>query len=173
MDRALPDAAAPHAEMTVDCDCKSALPKINRALSYWNEKRQNRAMPARRDISPFEIKDVLPIVQFYDVVDGGASYRVRLLGTDVARLFDKDPTGKLFDRGSDSKLVTRMLTIFDQVMSKRKPLIARAEHTAIEKVNHSPIESIYCPLSDDGTDINMIFAATVVLAPYRTPQLVE
>jgi len=171
MDRVLPGATAPHAEMTFDCDCTSALPKINRTLSYWNEKRQYRAMPARRDISPFEIKDVLPIVQFYDVVDRGASYRVRLLGTDVARLFDKDPTGELFDRGSDSKLVTRMLAVFDQVMSQRKPLIARAEHTAIQKINHSPIESIYLPLSDDGTDINMIFAATVVLAPYSATQL--
>lgn len=170
MDRASQGATAPRPEMTFDGDCTSALPKINRAVTYWNEKRRDRAMPARRDISPFEIKDLLSIVQFYDVVDGAASYRVRLLGTDVARLFDKDPTGKLFDRSSDSKLVTRMLAVFDQVVAQRKPLIARAEHTAIQKISHSPIESIYLPLSDDGNDINMIFAATVVLAPYSATQ---
>jgi len=166
-----PGAAAPAAEMTLDWSCVSALPTINRALGYWNEKRRDRAMPARGDISPFEITDLLPVVQLYDVVDRGAAYRVRLFGTAVARLFERDPTGSLFDRASNNALTTRMLHVFDRVVSQRKPLIARAEHTAIDKVSYSPIESIFLPLSADGADINMIFAATVVLAARRTAQL--
>jgi hypothetical protein len=171
MDRMPPDIVPPAAEMTLDWSCTSTMPKTNRALRYWDEKRRERAMPARCDIAPFEITDILPIVQLYDLIDGGASYRVRLFGTVVARLFDKDPTGNVFDRASNQPLVTRMLTVFDHVVLQRKPLIARAEHTAIEKVNHSSIESIFLPLSDNGTDINMIFAATVVLPPRRALQL--
>lgn len=165
--------AAPADGMTLDWSCASALPKIKRALNYWNEKRRDRAMPSRGDLSPFEMTDLLPVVQLYDVVDGGAVYRVRLFGTAVAKLFDTDPTGNVFDRTSGSSLSRRMLTVFDQVVLQRKPLIARAVHTAIDKISYSPIESIFLPLSDDGSDINMIFAATVVPAAPRATELVD
>lgn len=168
LNKALEDGRHGHAAiagMMLDWSGASAWPKINRAMLYWSEKRRERVMPARGDIVPLEIKDILPTVQLYDILDGGAAYRVRLLGTDVARLFEKDPTGSVFDRASNDPLTMRMLHVFDQVVSRRKPLIARAEHTAIERINYSAIESIFLPLSDNGTDINMIFAATVVLAP--------
>ena len=165
MDRVPPEIATPVSGMTLDWTCTSTSPKINRALSYWEAKRREGAMPARRDITPSEIRDILPSVQLYDVVDGGATYRVRLFGTEIARAFEKNPTGNVFDRASNEPLVLRMLAVFDHVLLRRKPLIARAENTAIAKIDYSAIESIFLPLSDNGAEINMIFAATVVFAP--------
>lgn len=120
-------------------------------------------MPARRDIVPSEIKDILPLIQLYDMLDGAAAYRVRLLGTEVAQAFEQSPTGQVFDHTSTHPLVIRMLAVFEQVVKQRKPLIARADRTAIDKRSFAPIESAFLPLSENGIDVNVVLAATVIL----------
>jgi hypothetical protein len=152
-------------EMTFDWSGTSKLPQIARAIGYWHEKRGDRAMPARRDIVPSEIRDILPFIQLYDMLDGAAGYRVRLLGTEVARAFEQDLTGQVFDHTSTHPLVIRTLAVFGQVVKQRKPLIARADRTAIDKLSYAPIESAFLPLSENGVDVDVIFAATIVLKP--------
>lgn len=147
--------------MTLNWDCRSDQPAIVRVRDYWRSKQQGRLMPSRHDIVPAELRDVLPILQIYEVLVGGKAYRVRLVGTKIASAFDSDPTGKVFDRNSHDPLTARMLAVIKHVAQKRMPLIARADRTAVEQMSFTSVESVYLPLSENWADVHAILAATV------------
>jgi len=85
-----------------------------------------------------------------------------LLGTEVACAFEKDPTGSECDRTSNHPVVIRMLAVLGEVARRRKPVIARADRSAIDKLSYAPIESVFLPLSDNGADVDVVFATTIV-----------
>jgi hypothetical protein len=151
--------------MNFDWGAESKTPAFKTALEYWRERCGKRSMPCRADVSPGALRKFLPSVHLYEVFDAGASYRVRLIGTDIANLFEANPTGKLFDRTSKHPLVKRMLCVIQNVARRRQPLLARARRTAIDKVNYAPIESLFLPLSENGSDVSMVLAVTVLGEP--------
>src|SRR5688500_13935566 len=67
-----------------------------RLLAYWNKRRGNRSMPARRDLDPAQIRSLLPNLVLIDVAAGCTDFRFRLLGTAVAAQCVRDHTGKRF-----------------------------------------------------------------------------
>lgn len=147
--------------MILNWDCRSDQPAIVRVRDYWRSKQKGRLMPSRHDIVAAELRDILPILQIYEVLDGGNAYRIRLLGTKIASAFDSDPTGKVFDRNSNDPLTARMLAVFKHVAQERMPLIAYADRTAVEKMSFTSVESIYLPLSENWADVHAVLAATV------------
>lgn len=148
--------------MTLRWDCRSDRSAIVRVYDHWRSKMQGRLMPSRQDIVPSELRDVLPILQIYNVADQGNAYSVRLLGTKIATAMGEDTTGQSFDGSSTAPLVTRMLAVIQRVVRLRRPLIASAERTAIEKMSFAPIESIFLPLSENLVDVHAVLGATVI-----------
>jgi hypothetical protein len=117
--------------MTLNWDCRSEQPAIVRVRDYWRSKRHGRLMPSRHDIMPAEIRDILPILQIYDVIHGGTAYRVRLLGTKIASAFGSDPTGQTSDQNAKDPLTIRMLAVIKHVTQERLPLIALASQEVV------------------------------------------
>ena len=73
-------------------------PKLLSLFEYWNRKRAGEAMPDRGNIDPVEIgPELLPNVLLYEDVQPGARTKYRMVGTEIARQFDRDPTGKFLD----------------------------------------------------------------------------
>src|SRR5882724_9732666 len=72
-------------------------PTLEALLVYWRQQRRGRAMPRRRDIDPIDIPKLLANLQLVDVVDGGARFRYRLIGTASVAAFGTDATGKCID----------------------------------------------------------------------------
>jgi len=52
---------------------------------YWSGKRGQRAMPCRADIDPGDVRALLPHILLIDVLEGGADFRYRLVGTEIER----------------------------------------------------------------------------------------
>lgn len=70
-------------------------PRVRRIYEYWDEKRGNRAMPARRDIDPLSIpRDLLPGIVLTEVLREPPWLRYRLVGTAQVALRGRDPTGQ-------------------------------------------------------------------------------
>lgn len=69
-------------------------PRLRRAWDYWNAKRGSRPMPARRDIDPTEIPDLLPYLVLTEVLQEPPWLRYRLVGTRQVALRGRDPTGQ-------------------------------------------------------------------------------
>jgi hypothetical protein len=79
------------------------------ALTYWENKRAGRRMPARRDLDPvFEIPTLLRWIILVDVLRDPLDFRYRLIGSGVVDRSRRNYTGKLFSElahiGPDSLL---------------------------------------------------------------------
>jgi len=65
---------------------------------YWKAKRAGRPFPGRADIDPLDIPALLPIVFLVDVAREPANYRFRLAGSEFARKYGADPTGRTLEQ---------------------------------------------------------------------------
>lgn len=66
-------------------------------LNYWTVARGSAAMPPIGAIDPLGLKPVLGNVIVLDVLEGGADFRFRLFGTEVAEAARYDWTGSTVD----------------------------------------------------------------------------
>jgi hypothetical protein len=65
-------------------------PILVKMFKYWDSKRTTRSMPARRDIDPTEIPQLLPHIRLTEILDGVTRFRCRLVGTAVEEAFGDD-----------------------------------------------------------------------------------
>lgn len=70
------------------------LPLIKELVAYWEKKRGMRLAPCRADVDPMDLRMHLPNTFIVDVLDGGADFRYRLIGTAVVAGLGRDSTGK-------------------------------------------------------------------------------
>ena len=128
-------------------------PILGRALAYWRQKRNGRAMPSRRDIDPGEIPKLLPHLQLIDIVRG--RFRYRLIGTALADAYGGDYTGQfvddLFDK-SRSQFITK---IYSSIAEARQPGFLRSGYVTAKGLKLIA-NRLYLPLSEDDSTLDMI-----------------
>jgi hypothetical protein len=71
-------------------------PRLQALYDYWDGKRGGRAMPARPDLDPLEMRDWLGHLVLIDVTAEGG-FRYRLYGTKLVDSFGIDMTGRSVD----------------------------------------------------------------------------
>ena len=133
-------------------------PVLARALAYWRAKRGRRAMPRRRDIDPTEIASLLPHLQLIDVVEGGARYRYRLVGTSLVEAFGGEYTGKYLDELFTSERLANARRVYGTVVERRLPVFLRNRYSTTLDVEMIA-NRLYMPLSPDGRTVTLILGA--------------
>jgi len=132
-------------------------PILGPALAYWMQKRGDRLMPSRRDIDPTEIpRKILPNLQLIDVVDGGARFRYRLVGTATVEAYGKDFTGQHPDEIFSPDLRNFLHDTFCRVCRSQAPLYLRNRYITARNLQLFSAR-IYMPLSDDAAEVSHIF----------------
>ena len=132
-------------------------PVLGPALAYWMSKRGERAMPRKRDIYPTEIPArILPNLQLIDVIDGGARFRYRLIGTATVDAYGEDFTGRYPDETFPADLRDFIHGIYRQVCVWKTPLFLSNRYITAKGFELAS-QRIYMPLSDDDTDAHHIF----------------
>jgi hypothetical protein len=131
-------------------------PILGAALAYWNSKRGNRSMPARRDIDPVEVPALLPNLQLIELV--GSRYRYRLIGTELVYANGRDYTGQYADELFEGARAKHIIEVYDLARDGRQPVFLRSRYVTGSDVN-LVANRIYLPLSKDGRDVNMILGA--------------
>jgi len=137
--------------------------RLRGLLDYWNDKRGERVMPSRADISPAEMVTRLPRIALLNVLNAGqtaADFNVRLSGTGIDDLLGHDFRGSgLTDLLSDSsaKLVAAALAAL--VQHKRPMRFFAHAHFAGNPDAH--VEGIALPLGPEGGPVNMVLLETV------------
>jgi len=128
---------------------------LARGLAYWESKRRGRRMPARRDIDPAEMLDLLPNVMLVDVVREPLDFRYRLIGTAIVAHMRHDYTGQRFSalprQGRDSKLWAAAARILEE----RRPIFGEISCVGIDRCVRD-YRDLYMPLSEDDDAVNMI-----------------
>jgi hypothetical protein len=149
------------ADMVLVIDPPGIKPPVLRpVLDYWELKRGTRAMPARRDIDPAELKPYLRHLCLFEALPGG-EFLLRLMGSEVTDRYGRNGTGKtLRDAAANHALtldiVTRTLLA---LTTHRRPMLASGTLASIGQ-EHVLSEALLLPLSDDGANVNMILSAT-------------
>jgi hypothetical protein len=127
--------------------------------AYWEEKRGGAAMPRRQDIAPSDMRAHLRHILIADVVDGGQDFRYRLIGTELQRYFDANPSGRLMSEALASfggETVSRTIATYRWVVERRAPLRIRGAGTLYNQ-QAKTFDALLAPLADDGEAPNMVF----------------
>lgn len=69
------------------------VPEQRQLYDYWLSCGGSRPMPTRSDINPADIPRLLPFVSLIEVADDVERSRVRLAGTRLRDVFDREITG--------------------------------------------------------------------------------
>jgi hypothetical protein len=141
------------------------VPLMRDLVRYWDQKRRDRRAPRRSDIDPTEIPTHLPNLHMMDVLDGGADFRYRLIGTAIVEGLGRDNTNKrLSELYADRPEVLRKLVArFALVAMEKRPIFSRGRIWWLPDRNYRRFAGSSLPLSDDGVTINMILSEFFVL----------
>ena len=118
-------------------------------------------MPARRDIRPQNIKNLIPQVLLVDVLSGGADFRYRLLGTKLRPYFPKEVTGQTMSAALapfGAQMVAATLAVYRTVAAERIPLRITGPGEAFAQRSKF-FEAILMPLGDTDEITSMILGA--------------
>jgi hypothetical protein len=152
----------------------SCRPETVTLYNFWRAKCGTRRMPRRADIEPWEIPPrLLPCISLVDVVKDERRYVYRLVGTADVQVRGHDPTGRSVIDGFFGPDADNALSCYDTVVKTRAPLLDPEPFLATNG-RYATEETIFLPLSDDGTHVNKIlvfFAFKDVLDPTAPVQL--
>jgi hypothetical protein len=130
---------------------------------YWQAKRGERCMPSRNDISPAQLKTQLPHILLADVVDDGADFRYRLVGTHLREFFPAEPSGKLMSSviaPFGGRTLEATLSAYRAVVTRRTPVRMTGGGSWFDQTTKY-FDAYLAPLSDDGATANMVLGAFV------------
>jgi hypothetical protein len=129
-------------------------------LAYWNRKRGDRLMPARADIDPVDLKSHLGSLLLIEVLPGLADFRYRLIGTNITAAYGRDSTGKTVSelyQAADPDTYRWLMVFYRLVAEERAPVRGGIPLRAVGK-HFMSFDTLYLPLSHDGTTVDMILA---------------
>ncbi len=130
---------------------------------YWEAKRSGREMPSRADIGPAEMREHLGWICMLDVLDGGADFRYRLIGTMITEYFFWDATGKTVSEAfaaQPARLRDAVLGVCRCTVQARVPLRVYGNSGWAGR-GLEECEGLYLPLSGDGTNVDVLLHAFV------------
>lgn len=133
------------------------LPQQQEFYDYWRSKCRAGSFPSRQDILPEEIRPHLPMTTIMERVAGpdGNRYRHRLAGTGYWNLYEKEIQGLHVDELPIGCRVEYWQRVLDQVIETRKPYVGVTRPNT-PNGSHMAQFWVRLPLSDNGTDINMV-----------------
>ena len=137
-------------------------PQLRALLDYWDGKRDRRSMPARADLDPVEIPDLLPHVALVDTAESLAEFRYRLFGTELCKGFGHDRTGLQFAELPRLENFDEIYRGYWLTFTEKAPQYFHGQIDSDEN-SHIRYARLTLPLSADGEHINMILGCIIFL----------
>lgn len=141
--------------LTVDPDLNIEAPALREILALWQCKCGDRAMPARSDFGPEELRAHMGWIVLVDVEPAPLRFRYRLIGTELTQWVGRDSTGRYLDELYDPEVYDTAISAYRRVVAQKCPLRVHGRMRHAEK-GHIAFESLDLPLSDDGETVSMI-----------------
>jgi hypothetical protein len=132
--------------------------------AYWDELRGHRDVPARSQIEPAHIRNILADLFILEKTPRG-DIRFRLAGTRVCALFARELRGSTFDALWLAEQTSRLARIARDVMTQKAPVVLTASALA-GTADRLPTEIILLPLRSPDGNVDRIIGA---LAPLSKP----
>lgn len=151
---------AGNSELDPELDLQS--PILTELLQIWENARADKPLPARADMGPSVLGPVLlPHILIADVeYHPVMRFRWRLIGTHTTETLGRDVTGSYWDEIYNEQTMASLALRVGWLLKHRKPLRAIGISPKPEE-NAGSSETLYLPLSDDGSRINMVMLGSV------------
>lgn len=128
-------------------------PQISRLEAYWLEKRGQRLMPARADLDPADIKDLLPQIILVRIEHEPLRVKYAVIGTASADAAGFDYTGRYLDELQfESEIDTDWPAIYEELVREKKPIAGTCLFKTASLVR--PYWVAVFPLSSDGSRVD-------------------
>jgi hypothetical protein len=123
-------------------------PVYERFLSLWKSKVGTKAMPAKSEITPRDLKEFLPdIAVCHRVAENPSRFVWRLIGTNVAKIVGHH-TGKMLEESIPSDFLARWTECGDLILNGGQPLrfLGRVH---LKDREYLDAENLFVPLAND------------------------
>lgn len=124
-------------------------------LRYWENKRGDRTMPARRDIDPSDLVDLLPRLMLIDVEQDPRRYRFRLVGTELVTVYGRDYTNRYLDQLDVDDHFREIKKDYDAAVEDVRPVCNIFDYV-MDRGKHRRFERLLLPLSEDQITVTML-----------------
>jgi hypothetical protein len=139
--------------------------RLSEFYRYWRGRCGGRPMPGRADVDPVDMPPrLLPNLFLTDVLDGGARFRYRLVGTEIVRVLGWDPTGGYVDEINQSpRYRDYIVALYRRVVGDRLPVFSMSHYPrpGDRDGGHHATQRLMCPLSSDGAAVDMLFTCQI------------
>ena len=132
--------------------------ELGELVGLWHAKRCGRAMPARADFTPFDLKALLGHIILVDVEPDPLRFRYRLVGTAITGIVKRDVTGRYFEDIYTGRLLETAAAVNAWVVRERAPLRIFSV-TGHARNDVYAYDGVLLPLSADGERVNMVLGA--------------
>lgn len=140
--------------------------QVQHIYRYWRMKCRDGRLARRGDIDPVDIPHLLSHLMLVEVVDDARRYVYRLVGTEEVEMRGRDPTGQSVIDGFFGPSLENALFWYDSTVNTRTPQYNDKPYISTNGRWVSD-ETLFLPLSDDGTRINRILVFATA-APHKT-----
>ena len=132
------------------------VPEQRQLYDYWLDKAYGRAMPERADIHPAHFPRLLPNLSLIDVDPLNGGCRVRLAGTRLRDIYDREITGLQIDDLELGDKRDYWMAAYRRTIEEGKPAQGVVRGPRLNK-EHLVQYWLKLPLSRDGsTGVGMI-----------------
>jgi hypothetical protein len=135
------------------------LPALRRVYDYWNAKKGGRLAPARRDIDPVDLREVLSRTALFDIARDPWVFRYRLAGTDTGLIHGTELTGRSIDTLRPAAFVELLRDDLIALATTGRPQFVRIEFTNQQGAPRG-YHVLRLPLASDGATVDMVLIVT-------------
>jgi hypothetical protein len=133
------------------------LPATAAFYRYWDSKRQGRAMPARSDLDPIEMRPWLPGIILVDVLRNPYRLVYRLVGTRSVDIRSSEVTGRTVQEGGHGSKLAHVMENYRLAIDERT-LVYDWDGTASRDGGEISTEVLMLPLSSDGASVDRVIS---------------
>jgi hypothetical protein len=131
------------------------VPEQRQLFDYWVEKSGSRAMPDRSDINPCHFPRMLPGVSLIEIQPESDRLRIRLAGTRLREIYDREVTGCYVDDLDWGDKRDYWVAAFHRAVTERKPTQGVLRGPRLHK-EHLVQYWLKLPLSTGGEGVGML-----------------
>lgn len=141
-------------------------PLLAELYSYWSARRRGREVPARADIDPVDIPQLLPHLTLTEMVPAetarGFRIRYRLAGTEIESHFGCPLTNRYLDELVAGAFVDFAMDLHERVRADKEPVYTEVLFGS-DGADPLQVKRLMLPLSEDGERINLMLAGVVFI----------
>lgn len=134
-------------------------PRVARVEDWWRRIVETTgAPPSRTDLDLCALKAELPHLVLLDILDGGADFHYRLVGTKAADCFDRDVTGQRFSEVDFGDHRDEILCYLREAVDLQRPVAVAGQMVWRPRRDWLRFELVLLPLVADGATHMILMA---------------